>query len=320
VGFYGATWLKFPVGIRNIGMGATGASDVSGFATGYFNPASVAWTDVTTFTGSYENFAISNLGLSLSAFQATSPLPFHSDSTAGAWRFGGSFAFTRFAQHTVNERTIFLPEGTGHTFDPDSWSLSALVASRWDHGIISLSGGAATKYISETLGAGDKNTWAIDLGLIAAASVPVHGGLIRPRLGFSALNLDAGGNYDGREYSIENEQRYGAGLDLETPEVFLWHQSVPGLSVSADYDVIDRETTSDPNYAAGFEVSFVNLLHVRYGHLDNDYTNYGVGVGWDYGRVLFRVDYAHTHPEEFFLREFINLERDTFGGLVGVRW
>jgi hypothetical protein len=258
--------------------------------------------------------------LSLSAFQATSPFPFHADSTLGAWRFGGSFTFTRFAQHTTEQRTIFLPEGTGHTFDPDSWMLSALAAPRWDHGIVSLAGGATAKYISETLGAGDKNTWAFDLGLIAAASVPVRGGMVRPRIGLSALNLDTGSSYDGRESSIENEQRYGVGLDLETAQVVLWHQCVPALSVSADYDAIDRETNSDPNYAAGFEVSFARLLHVRYGVLDNDYTNYGVGVGWDCGNVLFRLDYAHSRPEDAFLREFIDLERDTFGGLIGVRW
>jgi hypothetical protein len=92
------------------------------------------------------------------------------------------------------------------------------------------------------------------------------------------------------------------------------------VSASVDYDLISREANPDPNYAAGFEVSFVNALRVRYGVLDNDYKNYGAGVGWDFGNVLFRIDYAHTRPEDAFLREFIDLERDTVGALVGVRW
>ena len=320
VGFYGAQWLKFPIGVRNIGMGATGASDISGFASGYFNPASVAWSNVTTIGGSYENFDISDLGLSLSRFQATSPLPFHPDSTAGAWHFAGSVAYTRFDYNQTVERTIFLPEGTGHTFDPDSWMLSTLATSRWDHGVFSLAAGATAKYIDETLGAGDETTWAFDLGLITSVSVPVGSGVVRPRLGYSALNLDTGGNYDGREYSIENELRYGVGFDLEAPRVIVWHQAVPVLSAAVDYDLIDRETSPDPNYAAGFEVSLVRLLHVRYGVLDNDYKNYGAGVGWDFGNVLFRIDYAHSRPEDAFFREFINFERDTVGALVGVRW
>jgi hypothetical protein len=64
--------------------------------------------------------------------------------------------------------------------------------------------------------------------------------------------------------------------------------------------MIDRETGPDPNYTAGFEVSFLGLIHARYGVLDNDYTMYGAGVGWDFGNVLFRLDFAHTRQEDAF--------------------
>jgi hypothetical protein len=69
----------------------------------------------------------------------------------------------------------------------------------------------------------------------------------------------------------------------------------------------------------GFEVSFINLLHFRYGVADSDFTMYGIGFGWDYGPVLFRLDYAHQEPEDEFL-ELLDYNRDTFGGLIGVRW
>lgn len=322
VGTYGASWLQFPVGIRNIGMGATGTSDVSGFATGYFNPASVAWSDATTFTGTYENFDESTLGLNLSEVQVTSPFPLHADSTAGAWSFAGALGYTRQGMDSQTQRTIFLPEGTGRSIDLDDWMLTALASSRWDHGVVSLGGGVAAKYLVQALAGNDNDIWAIDLGVIAAFPVPVRGGMIRPRLGYAALNLDNGGSYDDGELNVANEQRVGIGMDLAAPRVGVFGRLVPSVSISTDYDVIDREHGAFqpvPQYSAGFEVSVVNLVHLRFGMLDHDYVNSGVGVGWDYGHVLFRLDYAHTiqddsHPT------YISLERDTFGAVVGVRW
>jgi hypothetical protein len=323
VGTYGASWLQFPVGIRNIGMGATGTSDVTGFATGYFNPASVAWSNATTLTGSYENFNLAKLGLTLSEFQVTSPFPFHADSTGGDWSFTGGLAYTRQGMDDQTQRTIFLPEGTGRTFDADDWMLAALASSRWDHRAVSLGGGVAAKYINQAL-ADDATIWVFDVGVIAAFPLPVRGGMIRPRLGYAALNLDSGGSYDGREFNVVTEQRVGFGLDLVAPRVMVFDRPVPSVSLSADYDAIDREHgayQSPPQYSAGFEVSFVDLVHVRYGVLDHDIINFGAGVGWDYGHVLFRLDYAHTNPDDSFRgTSFIDLDRDTFGGLIGVRW
>ncbi|HET6462358.1 MAG TPA: hypothetical protein VFH33_01035, partial [Candidatus Krumholzibacteria bacterium] len=43
VGTYTGEWLAFPVGVRNIGMGATGAADITAFGTGHYNPATIAW-------------------------------------------------------------------------------------------------------------------------------------------------------------------------------------------------------------------------------------------------------------------------------------
>jgi hypothetical protein len=317
VGTYAAQWLTIPIGVRNIGMGATGTADASGFGTGHYNPATLSWSSATSLVGSYENFGPD---FSISQFQLSSPFPFHADST-GAWRFGGSLAYSHMGMEPQTERTIFLPEGTGRTFDASDWMASAITAAQWHRGVFSIAGGVDTKYVRSNLANSHSSIWAFDWGLITALPLPVGGGMIRPRLGFSSLNLDTGGSYDGREFGIQGESRLGSGLDLAAPAVMLWHRPVSALSLSIDYDRIDREATEgESDYAAGFEVSLVDLLHVRYGQLDNDYTMYGVGVGWDYGHVLFRLDYAHSRPEDPFLRQFLDVERDTFGGVVGVRW
>jgi hypothetical protein len=316
VGTYGASWLSVPIGVRNIGMGSTGAADASGFGTGHYNPATIAWSKATSLIGSYEDFGPD---ISISQFQLSSPFPLHADST-GEWRFGGSLAYSHMGMEPQSDRTIFLPEGTGRTFDASDWMLSAIATTQWHRGVFSVAAGADTKFIRSNVANGHSDIWAFDWGLITALPVQVGGGMVRPRIGYSALNLDSGGSYDGREFNIETEQRYGVGLDLETPLVMLWRRPVSALSVSVDYDAIDRQEHASQNYAAGFEVSFADLLHVRYGVLDHDYTMYGAGVGWDYGRVLFRLDYAHSRPEDWILREMLDLERDTFGGLIGVRW
>jgi hypothetical protein len=222
------------------------------------------------------------------------------------------------------ERTIFLPDGTGHMLDLDDWMLAALASSRWEHSYVSLGGGIAAKYIDQALGGGDNNVWAFDIGVIAAFPLPVRGGLIQPRLGYAALNLDSGNSYDGRESRVSTEQRAGFGVDLAAPRATVFGRSVPSVSLLVDYDAIDREHgayQSTPQYSTGFEVSFADLVHVRYGLLDHDYVMFGAGVGWDYGHVLFRLDYAHTDPDDSSSSQsYITLERDTFGALVGVRW
>lgn len=312
---YGATWLVFPRGVRNIGMGATGTSDVSGLSTGYFNPAGVAWSDATTFFGSYEDMFVS---LSISEMVIASPFPFHTDSTASAWHFGGSVGYARLDMEPQTERTVFLPEGTGRTFDPTDWMLSASAAASWTRGSVSLGAGGATRFIQQDYG-DDVTMWAFDLGLIAAFPMHVGGGMVRPCLGYAALNLDDGASSDGRTLYIATEQRGGFGLDFATPPTLAWGRSVPAVSFSLDYDRIDREHYASPEYSAGFEVSVIDFMHFRYGVIDNDFDTYGLGLGWDYGNVLFRVDYAHVEAQEVWLPG-LDLDRDTFGALVGVRW
>jgi hypothetical protein len=219
------------------------------------------------------------------------------------------------------ERTIFLPDGTGgRTLDLDDWMLSAMGAASWTRGAMTLGAGASGKYAKTELFRDSPTTWAADFGAIAAFPFHVGGGSVRPRLGYSILNLDSGTEYDGRTFQIANEQRGGFGLDLSAPPATLWSRSVAPVALSVDYDRINREGDSDHKYSTGFEVSLVNLLHVRYGLIDSDFTAVGIGLGWDSGHMVFRADYAHTEFQEGPNDFFVERDRDTFGALVGVRW
>jgi len=314
---YVETWVGFPRGVRNIGMGATGTADVSGTSTGYFNPAAVAFTGATTVLGSYEDMFAN---ISLSDALVMSPIPFRAGDRESAWRFAAAFGYSRESMQPQMERTIFLPDGTGRTFDVSEWALTAIASGAWTRGDFSLSTGVASKYLHSSLSI-DFSGWAFDLGAIAAYEVDLDGATVRPRVGYAALNLDRGMDVNARTGYVATEQRGGFGFDLDLPVVHVYGRDVPSASLSMEYDRISVENDDDRDFAAGFELSFVDILHARYGVID-DYFNYrtlGVGLGWDYGQVLWRVDYAHiAHtPENFF---GLDDDRDVFGLLIGVRW
>jgi hypothetical protein len=316
---WGATFLSYPVGVRNIGMGASGTADVNSLSTGYFNPASVAFAKATTILGSYEN---QFLDTGLYDTRITSPIPFHSDSTTSTWHLAGSIGYTVLDIPAQTERTIFLPEGTGRTIDENDWMLSALGAASWSHGVMSFAAGGTTKMIQSAFSG--PTIWSFDVGILAAFPITMNnGGRFRPRLGYSALNLDTGASDGSREVFVQTEKRGGFGFDLETPPVAVFEQSVPSARFSFDYDLIDRQGDSTTKYAVGFELAIVNMVSFRYGLIDDNYKTYGAGVGWDYGRALFRLDYAHTDRSENNTPLFLsgqNLDRDAFGAILGVRW
>jgi hypothetical protein len=317
---YGEQWLQFPRGVRNIGMGATGTADVSGTATGYFNPAVVAFTDATTFLGSYEDMFAN---ISLSDAIVISPIPFRSRERESAWHLAGAFGYSRESMEPQIERTIFLPEGTGRTFDASEWALTAIAAGSWTKDGLSLGAGTTTKYLHSNYGSADLTGWAFDLGAVTTYSLNhSSGAFLRPRVGYARLNLDNGMTYDGREYVVANEQRIGMGLDIAAPLLTLFHQDVHVFSIAVDYDWIDREGNSPTDYSAGFEVTVTDLIHLRTGVIDDQYSTYGVGLGWDNGKALFRVDYVHAEPKSGYLLSLVGpeLDRDTVGLLVGGRW
>ena len=315
VGSYAATWLALPRGVRNIGMGATGTADASGLATGYFNPASMAWSDATTLLASRELYGTTDI--TLSEILIASPIPFKADA-ASAWHFAGSFGYARLGMGPQYQRTIFLPEGMGQTFDPTDWMLSATGASSWTHGIMTLGAGGAARYVRQGMADSDVSGWTFDVGTMAAFPIALENGLIRPRIGYAALNLDTGMSYSGRTAYIPTEQRLGFGLDFELGRVPLANRFVPAAALSFDYDHIHRDGWADLNYSSGVEVSALGIVHVRYGTINDDYTTFGVGLGWDVGSALLRVDYAHLNSGGGV--DYNDYDRDTFGALIGVRW
>jgi hypothetical protein len=253
----------------------------------------------------------------MSNFLVTGPIPFKADSLS-AWHFGGAITYSQLAID-IEERTIFLPEGTGNSLHIHDWLLSGSGGASWSHGAVSLAAGGSAKYID--VAPNDATLWAFDAGLLAAFPIHFDEGMLRPRLGAAVLNLDTGGSQGSDEYYVPTEKRAGFGFDLETPLVPVFDRAVPSVRFALDYDRIDRENNDNVSLSSGFELCILDALSFRYGVVDQLYTAQGVGLGWDFGRVLFRLDYAHTKPRDE--RNFamdLDPDRDALGALFGVRW
>ncbi len=318
VGTYAFQFVGIPRGVRNLGMGSTGTASLYEHSTGFFNPASLAWTDAWTLQSSYQKWPAD---LSLVDFRISGAYP-RTSSGSTTWRFGGSLGYTGLWMEPQVVRTIFLPEGTGETFVVDDHMLSATAAAAWERGVISVGAGGTAKYIRSEFAADDVSTWAFDGGAIIAVPIGLRGAVLRPRAGVAKLNLDTGADYDGSFASIENETRTAVGIDFATPLVSVgngaWKREVPAIQFCFDYDWANRDSATDRN-SYGVAASFLGFFEARAGQVTfegaNQRAQFGAGLGWDFRHWLFQIDYANVEESSFF-----DVDRDCFGLLVGARW
>jgi len=309
-----------------MGMGASGTAAIEGFHTGYFNPASLAWTDAITLGASYQEwFAdLETADVRLSGGHRWDP-----GGSGAVWRIGGSLGYSTLRlNHDVPERTIFLPEGTGTTFSVDDYFVSGTVGSAYERGLFALAVGGAAKYLREESFGGNRSVWAFDLGVIVALPYVWRDYIFRPRVGYAETNLSNGMTFGDREIEITGERRWAFGIDLKTPVVDMgsgtWRRSVSVVGISIDHDRILRRDLApeDTRTATGFELNIFETVQIRYGVSDRSYsgdedgTTYGFGLGWDFGRVLFQMDYARV-KSDFFL---VQMDENVFGLIIGTRY
>jgi hypothetical protein len=310
--------LDFPVGIRNMGMGGTGAADMTQPANGYFNPASLAWTDATWLSYGHEDLFFD---FEMHDARLTSGYRWGDDPSRNSWRLGGAIGYTGINVEPMVVRTIFLPDGSGEMYDPDDYYLTTAVAGAWERGGQSIAVGVAAKYVQLEYAADEPTSWAFDYGLVAAKSFISGGSMLRPRVGFSTTNVGGEIEYDDFFVDIAGETRMGLGFDFASSPTRTWGRDVAPVSVSLDADYVDPETR-DTYWALGWETNVMQFVQVRAGYRWFDLDNYnvvtlGAGIGWDFGAVIVRVDYTHVSEPSFF---GVDRDRDLLGATVGARF
>ncbi|HVO76445.1 MAG TPA: hypothetical protein VMT60_00535 [Candidatus Bathyarchaeia archaeon] len=330
--YYNAT--TFPRGVRNIGMGGAGAADISGFSSGYFNPASFGWSDAITLGASTNDFA---QYLEFVDTRLTASHPLKNTVRGADLRIGGSLAYSTLSWDLGCERTIYSPVGCTETDNPDYY-LSGSLAAGVKKGMWELALGGTAKYL-EVKTFGQYMTWAFDLGFIAAANIEQANGFrLRPRIGASVRNLGKDiefssneMNYQPNEIEQPGEHRYGIGVDVFAPPVAAvtttLRRNVSTLGMSIDYDIVKGDGSNQVNgWAFGAEMSFFEMLRLRAGRSDDVFLNtdcmtYGIGLGWDFRRLIVQFDYARIDRDCDACELLgINPEDDAFGLVVGGRF
>jgi hypothetical protein len=324
VGFIISSPLLSPRGLRNLGMGTTGTASLNPVSTGYFNPATIAWTDGVLLAGEHQDLSYSTLSgepasgdLRLSAGVAVSP----------AWRVGGLVGYLSAERFDPFTGILGIPADDTH-----DQMLTALGCASWTRGTVSIGGGATARHLSfhdVDLDGTDVSGWVFDLGLLTAFTFEPGWGLARLRLGIAVTDLDNGWSDSGvRHHEIPGESRLGVGIDIASSTTTVAGRRVRVVSGSVDLDEYSGSDSDLWALAAGLELSILDLVQVRIGHVDETGadTTYGFGLEWEFGRWMVRGDYAHeswsgwTPDSGSSARTTWSLRNeDTFGLAAGMR-
>jgi hypothetical protein len=179
VGTYALPFLKIGVSARATGMGGAFSALANDATATYWNPAGLV--DITRTTVSV-NHTWWPADLELDYAAAAFTLPF----------VPGTFGVSArgLTMDPQIERTVFLPEGTGETFDAGDMSFGLSYAKFFTD---KFSSGGTVHFIHSGLAEKSVNVFAVDFGLVYRI------GLWGMRLGMVIQSLGAKVDYDDRE-------------------------------------------------------------------------------------------------------------------------
>jgi hypothetical protein len=295
------TNLLMPRGLREIGMGTTGAASFSPFATGYFNPASLAWRQGVTLLGEYQYLSYDGelrdatlaVGLSLGK-----------DDADGGWRVGGAFSY---ASTLDGPPSAVIPEAP-ETENPDDDMIAATIALGYVRGKLSagIGGSARRLKVSDLVVLGltepAAEGWLYDVGVQAGLAAHRGESMMRVRTGFSLIN--AGGDMEsgGVIRRAEDYARLGLGVDLAMRTVDVGGRSVHAMTLSIDGEYVATSDNSmlpyDSEWNGGLEWTVVEIISMRLGLMD-ERESFGFGLGWTFGSWTVRGDHAYVDDSAY---------------------
>ncbi|UCF05176.1 MAG: hypothetical protein JSV33_14860 [bacterium] len=312
----------FPRGVRNIGMGGAGASDIMGFTTGYYNPASFAWCQMLTLGTGINDWSSH---LTFTDTRISGGRRWLSGEDQGGWMVGGSIGYSTMSAEVDWMRTIYLPEGQAEGIDDTDYYVSGACAGGFRAGIWEMGVGVTTKYLDANTVL-DYSLWAFDLGVIISADIFRSSDYtVRPRVGASVSNLGESIEFGASSIAEQpGAERVGFGLDLGTPSNEMLtdalRRRVAILGVSVDFDLVSGTgSNNEDGWAFGMEASILEMLQLRFGACEEvfpgeRFNTFGIGLGWDFGRIMVQLDYARIDPQAHW---FIFDSEDAYGIVIG---
>lgn len=190
VGTYALSFLKIPVSARAAGMGSAFTAISNDATATYWNPAGMV--DITRTTISL-NHTFWPADISLDYAASVFTLPFVPGS------FGVSARSLSLDPQV--ERTVYLPEGTGQTFDAGDMSFGLSYAKFFTD---KFSSGGTVHFVHSGLAEKSINTFAFDFGLVYRI------GLWGMRIGMMIQSLGAKVDYDDRASKMPTVFKVGA--------------------------------------------------------------------------------------------------------------
>ncbi len=258
VGTYALQFLKIGVSARAAGMGDAFTAISNDATATYWNPAGMV--DVTR--------------TSISVSQTWWPADIDLNYAAGVFTLPfvpGTFGVSARAltMDPQKERTIFLPEGTGQTFDAGDMSFGVSYAKFFTD---KFSSGGTVHFIHSGLAEKSVNTFAVDFGLVYRI------GLWGMRLGMLIQSLGAEVNYDDRSSKMPTVFKVGLAA---TPYA-------RGVNTFQSVFEFSHPSDNDERINLGGEYSFNQFFFLRGGYNINADA---AGVAGGFG---FRIDTSQT--------------------------
>ncbi len=258
VGTYAFQFLKIGVSARATGMGGAFSALANDATATYWNPAGLVDITRTTISVNHTRWP-ADLQLNFAAAAFT--LPFVPGT------FGVS---TRgLTMDPQVERTVFLPEGTGETFDAGDMSFGLSYAKFFTD---KFSSGGTVHFIHSGLAEKSVNAFAVDFGLVYRI------GLWGMRLGMVIQSLGAKVDYDDRESKMPTVFKVAMAA---TP----YQQGVNSLQSVFEFS---HPSDNQERINIGGEYSFNQFFYLRGGYNFNADTE---GAAGGFG---LRIDTSQT--------------------------
>jgi len=258
VGTYALPFLKIGVSPRAAGMGSAFIALADDATAAYWNPAGMV--DITRTSVSL-NHTWWPADINLDYAAAVFTLPF----------VPGTFGVSARAL-TLDpqvERTIFLPEGTGRTFDAGDMSFGISYAKFFTD---KFSSGATVHFVHSGLAEKSVNAFAVDFGLIYRI------GLRGMRLGMMIQSLGSKVQYDDRESKMPTIFKVGLAFSA-------YQRGLHSLMTVGEFS---HPSDNKERMNVGMEYSFNQFFYGRAGYNLN-YDTDGVAAGFG-----LRIDTSQT--------------------------
>ena len=318
-----ASVMDYPLSARSVAMAASGVADRFDPGNIYLNPANVTPRHEIYATGSYE----------LVAPRWSSDLWFGHTSVGGGRAFGSDdpihlafdFTFARFS-YGKSILTTVTGEEIGEFDVAEDYFAFTAGASKKVSERVEVAVGAAYKYwawqydplssVDESL-VPDISANMFDFGAVVSTVVGASDWRVEPAVAMAVVN--SGSDVEVEDYSepLPTWLTYGTTVRIEGPNVTLGAVTVPALSATLNVDGKHGLSHQDPRWSFGSEISFLQVVFVRWGRLIDDHwripqTTWGAAIGVPVGPVRARVEYAHV-SKAYSQWTYNAPDRDKFG-------